>query len=172
MLKRWLLMAAILIVAGIAIWFGLPGAKTQIQVGDFAPAFTLPDLAGKKQQFPPKDSVILLNFWATWCPPCRKEMPTMATLYETLKTKGLRVVAVSVDRDAAALAGFVREYSLPFQVLHDQDSEVSRAYSVFRYPESFLIDRKGKIRKHWVGAVEWTSKSVMSEVKAILGETG
>jgi len=171
MLKRWLLMAAIMVVAGAAIWFGLPGAKPQVRVADSAPPFTLPDLTGRQQTFP-EDGVVLLNFWATWCPPCRKEMPSMASLYQMLKAKGLNVVAVSVDRDAAALAGFVREYSLPFQILHDQDSEISRLYGVFRYPETFLIDKKGKIRRHWIGAIEWTSPAIITEVETMLGETG
>jgi len=172
MLKRWLLMVVILIGAGSVIWFGLPEARAPVQVADSALPFSLPDLAGKKQTFPPEGSVVLLNFWATWCPPCRKEMPSMAALYQILKGKGLKVVAVSVDRDAAVLAGFVREYSLPFQVLHDQKSEVSRLYGVFRYPETFLIDKKGIIRNHWVGAIEWTAPAVRMEIEKMLGESG
>ena len=92
-------------------------------------------------------------------------------MYNTLRDKGLKVVAISVDRDANSLAGFVREYQLPFQVLNDKDSAVSRQYGVFRYPETFLIDRRGVIRRHLIGAVEWMSDPVVREIEAMLAES-
>lgn len=171
MLRRWLLMVGILTGTGLAIWFGLPGAQAHIKVGDPAPVFSLPNLSGEIRT-EPVSSVVLVNFWATWCPPCREEMPSMAALHRRLESKGLHIVAVSVDRDASALAGFVREYNLPFQVLHDKDSKISRVYGVFRYPESFLIDRTGKIRRHLIGAIEWTSPSILSDIEQLLAETG
>ncbi|MFQ5355334.1 MAG: peroxiredoxin family protein [Mariprofundaceae bacterium] len=172
MLKRWLLMAAIITGVGVSIWFGLPDVtEVEAKLGKPAPAFELPDLSGQMQAVP-QGGLILLNFWATWCPPCRQEMPSMAELYNKFKAKGLRVVAVSVDRDASALAGFVREYNLPFQVLHDKDSKISRTYGVFRYPESYLIDAKGVIRRHLIGAIEWTSPNIVKEVEQLLVETG
>ncbi len=169
MLKRWLAMAGIIAIVGLAAWYGMPGRQPRAELGKPALPFTLPDLAGNMQSLP-KDGVVLLNFWATWCPPCRREMPSMASLYNRLKDKGFRVVAVSVDRDADSLAGFVREYQLPFQILHDRKSEISHLYGVFRFPESFIIDRKGVIRHHHIGAVEWTSQPVMGEIEALLAE--
>jgi len=170
MLKRWLAMAGMLVAVGLAAWYGMPGSQPRAEPGRPALPFTLPDLGGEMQSLP-TDGVVLLNFWATWCPPCRREMPSMATLYNTLKDKGLKVVAVSVDRDANSLAGFVREYQLPFQVLNDKDSAVSRQYGVFRYPETFLIDRRGVIRRHLIGAVEWMSDPVVREIEAMLAES-
>jgi peroxiredoxin len=81
-------------------------------------------------------------------------------------------VAVSVDRDANDLSAFVREYKLPFQVLHDADSGVSHSYAVFRYPETFLIDRQGQVRYHLVGAEEWMSESVTKRIEGLLNESG
>ncbi len=170
MLKRWLAMAGIMVAVGLAAWYGMPGSQPRAEPGRPALPFTLPDLSGEMQSLP-TDGVVLLNFWATWCPPCRREMPSMATLYNTLKDKGLKVVAISVDRDANSLAGFVREYQLPFQVLNDKDSAVSRQYGVFRYPETFLIDRRGVIRRHLIGAVEWMSDPVVREIEAMLAES-
>ena len=94
----------------------------------------------------------------------------MVTLYEKLQEKGLKVVAVSVDKNSSELASFVREYGIPFEVLHDQDSQVSQRYGVYRYPESFLIDRNGRVRYHLIGSVEWMSPQVMDNIESMLNE--
>ncbi len=167
MLIRGLFIAVLIALVGGVAWFGLPDSPPKASEGDMVQSFTLPDLQGKMQQLP-KDKYILLNFWATWCPPCRQEMPSMVSLSEKYKSKGLNVIAVSVDRDGDALAGFVKEYGLPFTVLHDQDSEISTKFGVFRYPETFLIDRNGKIQAHLVGAVEWMSKPIQQGIEDLL----
>jgi len=169
MLRRWLLMGAVILCAGAMAWYVLPSAPKRLAEGSMAPDYVLPNLVGQTFSLP-KDSVVLLNFWATWCPPCRQEMPSMADLHKTLAKQGLSVVAISVDRDPQALAAFVREYNLPFQILHDEDSNTSQNYGVFRYPESFLIDRNGIIRRHLIGAIDWMSPNVMRDVEAILAE--
>lgn len=167
MLGRWLFMGALVaVIAGVA-WFGLPEAKKKVTMGDAALEFSLPDLQGKNQALP-KGDVILLNFWATWCPPCRQEMPSMVELSNKYAAKGLKIVAVSVDRDAKALKDFVAEYKLPFLVLHDIDSAVSANYGVYRYPETFLIDRQGRVQAHLVGAIEWMSKPIQKNIEDLL----
>jgi len=155
-------------VAGVA-WYALPTAAVQVKEGSIAPDFLLKDLNGAENSLP-TGKVVLLNFWATWCPPCRKEMPSMVSLYQKLKNHGLNVVAVSVDMNIDDLAGFVREYSIPFEVLHDATGNISHRYGVFRYPESFLIDRTGKIRYHLIGAVNWTDPKVYQVIQAMLIE--
>ena len=169
MLKRWLLMGGVLAVIGALGWWSLPEPAGKVVEGEAAVNFSLPDLQGGKHGLP-KGKVVLLNFWATWCPPCRKEMPSMVDLYNRLGKDGLAVVAVSVDKDANQLAGFVREYGLPFQVLRDADAAVSRRYGVFRYPESFLIDKSGKVRFHLIGAIEWTDKMMLNTIHNLLAE--
>lgn len=94
----------------------------------------------------------------------------MVTLYGKLKDHGLKVVAVSVDQSFDDLTGFVREYNIPFEVLHDANTDVSRRYGVFRYPESFLIDQSGKVRYHLIGAVDWTDPQVMRVIQSMLIE--
>lgn len=169
MLKRWLLMGGIVVLVGVLAWMALPGPAGKVAVGDMAPDFTLPDLSGMEQHLP-KGKVVLLNFWATWCPPCRKEIPSMVDLDNEMRDKGLAIVAASVDKDSNQLTGFVREYSVPFEVLHDADASVSRRYGVFRYPETFLIDRSGKVRYHLIGAVEWTDPAVKRTIDSLLAE--
>jgi len=167
MLKRWLVMGGLFGIIGVSVWYALPAAPAHVKEGDIAPLFTLKDLHGTEQSLP-RGKVLLLNFWATWCPPCRQEMPSMAALHQKLKDHGLKIVAVSVDRDQRELAGFVREYSIPFEVLHDAGTNISHRYGVFRYPESFLIDRTGRIRYHLIGAVNWTDPQVLAVIQAML----
>jgi len=169
MILRWLLILAILGGIGGVIWQALPEAPTVVDTGSKRIAFTLPDLQGELRSLP-EGSVVLLNFWATWCPPCRKEIPSMAQLHSQLAPKGLKIVAVSVDQRLDDLKNFVTEYNMPFQVLHDADSMVSQTYGVFRYPESFLIDRDGMIRQHYIGAVDWMSKPVRGLIESLLIE--
>ncbi|MFQ5581421.1 MAG: peroxiredoxin family protein [Mariprofundaceae bacterium] len=170
MTKRWLTMLGILAAIAAVVWISLPESPANIGKGNQAVDFALPDLSGKTHQLPTTGEMVLLNFWATWCPPCRKEMPSMVKLHNRLAERGLKVVAISVDRNRNDLEGFVREYNLPFQVLHDADGSVSRQYGVFRYPETFLIDRQGKVRYHLIGAVDWLSASVLQKIEGMLNE--
>lgn len=167
MAQRWLTVGAVLAGIVAVAWWALPGAQSKVEPGDPAPNFTLPDLKGTMHSLP-KGEVILLNFWATWCPPCRQEMPSMAALSERMADRGLRVIAVSVDRDYSSLKGFVQENQIPFQVLWDRDNRVSARYGVFRYPESFLIDQNGVVQEHIVGAVNWTGQKMLSHIEALL----
>jgi peroxiredoxin len=166
---RWLLLLAIFTAIGSAIWFALPEAPASVRQGDYLTEFTLPDVKGVMQSVP-KGEVLLLNFWATWCPPCRKEIPSMALLHDKYAAQGLKIVAVSVDQQRQDLVDFMKEYRMPFQVLHDADSAVSRQYGVFRYPESFLIDRDGKVLKHLIGAVDWMSEPIIRTIDGMLAQ--
>jgi len=170
MLSRWLLVLALLGAIGAVIWFTLPDAAVSVAKGNPAIAFSLPDLQGELKALP-KGDVVLLNFWATWCPPCRKEIPSMAKLHDKYAADGLKIIAVSVDKRRDDLLRFVDEYRMPFEVLHDADGAVARSYGVFRYPESFLIGRDGKILYHLVGGVEWMSAQVTKTIETMLKTT-
>lgn len=174
MLKRWLVVGGMVAITGGAAWYALPATPArikpaQVREGSVAPGFSLKDLKGVARSLP-NGKVVLLNFWATWCPPCRREMPSMVTLHRKLKDHGLKVVAVSVDQNINDLTAFVREYSIPFEVLHDVNTRVSHRYGVFRYPESFLIDRSGKVRYHLIGAVNWTNPKMYRVIQTMLIE--
>jgi peroxiredoxin len=109
------------------------------------PEFTLQDLAGKTWTFGElRGQVVLVNFWATWCPPCRKEMPDLERLYERLQTKGLVVLAIS-DEEAAKVEPFVRERGVRFPVLLDPGRKVNERFIVEGIPKSFVYDREGKL---------------------------
>ena len=166
---RWLLVLAIFMVVGALVWTTLPKAPVTVHQGDQSSDFTLPDLHGVMHSLP-KGEVVLLNFWATWCPPCRREIPSMASLYNKYASRGLKIIAISVDQRRSDLVSFLGEYPMPFQVLHDADGSVSHSYGVFRYPESFLLDRHGKVLRHVVGATNWMSQPVIRSIGKMLDE--
>jgi len=109
------------------------------------PQFTLQDLSGKTWTFAElRGKVVLVNFWATWCPPCRKEMPDLETLYQRFSSKGLVVLAIS-DEEAAKVEPFIRERKVSFPVLLDPGRKVNEMFVVEGIPKSFVYDREGKL---------------------------
>jgi peroxiredoxin len=107
--------------------------------------FTLKDLSGKSWTFSElRGKVVLVNFWATWCPPCRKEMPDLETLYERFQSKGLVILSIS-DEEAAKVEPFIRERKVTFPVLLDPGRTVNEAFVVEGIPKSFVYDRDGKL---------------------------
>ena len=169
MKQRWMIIITILVALGAGLWFALPEAPGTMREGDQVTGLNLPDLQDVMHTLP-KGEVVLLNFWATWCPPCRKEIPSMIELHKKLSSQGLKIIAVSVDKNRDDLESFVKEYQVPFQVLHDADSVAARQYGVFRFPETFLIDRKGRVHRHMVGEMEWMSEPMLSILTQLLKE--
>ena len=141
------------------------------QVGDLAPGFTLPDLDGKTLSLSDLEGrVIVLNYWATWCPPCVDEMPSLQKLHEALDAKGLSVVAVSVDERFEDIERFVDNFGLTFTILHDEGMKVSRSYQTFKYPETYIIGRDGRVKSKVVGERDWVAPSVIRDLVALLNE--
>jgi cytochrome c biogenesis protein CcmG/thiol:disulfide interchange protein DsbE len=117
-----------------------------------APDFTLPTLDGTTVTLSKlKGQVALINIWATWCPPCRAEMPTIQATYEQYREQGFTVLAVDLQEDPRTVAGFMREFKLTFPALLDTDGAVSQAYQAYALPSSFFVDRKGIIRAVYHG---------------------
>jgi len=118
-----------------------------------------------------KGKVVLLNFWATWCMPCRAEMPGMETIWQKYKEQGLVIAAVSVDEGSRGrIETFSKLLDLSFPILLDPESKVSDLYKVSNMPTSFLIDRNGKIISHIVGTEEWTSPEAIQLVEKLLSQ--
>ncbi len=116
-----------------------------------------------------KGKIVLLNFWAAWCMPCRAEMPGMETLWQKYKEQGLVVVAVSVDEGSRGqVETFSKLLDLSFPILLDPESKVRNLYKVSHMPTSFLIDRNGKIISRIVGTEEWTSPEAVQLVEKLL----
>jgi cytochrome c biogenesis protein CcmG, thiol:disulfide interchange protein DsbE len=116
-----------------------------------------------------RGKVLLLNVWATWCLPCRAEMPSMQRLQAQFADTDFRVVAVSVDQEGSAVVRqFAQDLGLTFDILHDPTGEIQRVYRTTGVPESWVIDRSGTITKKVVGATEWDSPTNVALVRALL----
>ncbi len=163
---RTFLRAVVLIVLAASI---ASSASAGPEIGKPAPAFTLHDLSGKKVSLADyRGKVVIVNFWASWCVPCRREMPPLQRAYENLGPKGLVVLAISVDPSEAAVRSYVKTASLTFPVLLDPHKDAYfDAYGVLVLPTSFVIDRKGNIAQRLLGEVDWDSpdmKQVLSDL--------
>ena len=136
-----------------------------------APPFVLADLSGAKVSLASlSGKVVLLNFWATWCIPCRTEMPGMERLWQRYRDRGLAIVAVSVDEGGEKrIANFVRRLNLSYPILLDPQSEVAERYEVSGLPVSFLIDGEGRLIGRLVGSREWDSPEGVSLIEELLG---
>ncbi len=115
--------------------------------------------------------VVLLNVWATWCPPCLEEMPSLQALHQDLLDRGLRVVAVSIDDPGSesSIREFVQEQALTFEILHDPDAAIMKAYRVDGVPQTFLIDRTGRIR-YQTYVTDWRTQDNRRRVQELLSE--
>ncbi len=142
-------------------------------MGSPAPDFQLIDLQGNRQTLPDyHGKVVLLNFWATWCGPCRVEMPSMEILYQDLKDKGFAILAISSDPQGSIVTRpFVASQGLTFPILHDSDYRVSGSYGVRTLPMSFLIDRNGTLIQRVFGAREWNSPEARELIHGLLQES-
>jgi peroxiredoxin len=138
-------------------------------MGKRAPEFTLKDLNDKTISLSSlKGNVVLINFWATWCPPCRAEMSSLNNLYREYKNNGLSVIAVSTDRSISSVKDFLSKKQLELPVLMDSDSKVSRQFKVFSLPTSFLLDKNGVIVQKFLGEEEWDSPEMKKKIRELL----
>ena len=132
------------------------------RIGTEAPNFTVQDSDRKLTLADYRGKVVVLNFWATWCPPCVEEMPSLVELQQRLKDKGVIVLAVSLDADEAAYHKFLKDHGVNLITVRDPDLKSSNLYGTFKYPETYIIDRNGILRRKFIGAVNWNDPEVMS----------
>jgi cytochrome c biogenesis protein CcmG/thiol:disulfide interchange protein DsbE len=131
------------------------------RIGSPAPDFTVRDSehAVTLSQF--KGKIVVLNFWATWCPPCIEEMPSLVQMQDRMKAKGVTVLAVSVDVDDSNYRRFLRDHNVNLLSVRDGDQKSNQLYGTFKFPETYIIDRNGVVRRKFIGAVDWTEPDVM-----------
>jgi peroxiredoxin len=107
-----------------------------------------------------RGQVVVLNFWATWCPPCVEEMPSLVTMQQRMKAKGVTVVGVSVDVDQSAYKQFIKDHNVNLLTVRDPGQKSSGLYGTFKFPETYIIDRNGVMRRKFIGAVDWTEPEI------------
>ncbi len=165
-------------IQGLAVALVLPAlaacagedAFKPITMGDPAPQFVAATLDGDSLGLADfEGSPVLLNIWATWCAPCRKEMPEIEELFQEYKDRGFKVVAVSIDNRGATdqIVEFTQELGTSFTILHDAEQTITRDYQTIGVPESFLIDANGVLKARWTGRF----MPLDPEVKALVEES-
>jgi cytochrome c biogenesis protein CcmG, thiol:disulfide interchange protein DsbE len=130
------------------------------RIGSSAPDFTVQDSDHKVSLSQFRGQVVVLNFWATWCPPCVEETPSLVRMQTRMKDKGVVVLAVSIDVDDAAYHKFLKDYGVNMVTVRDEDQKSASLYGTHGWPESYIIDRSGIIRRKFIGPVQWNSPEV------------
>ena len=115
-----------------------------------------------------RGSVVILNFWATWCPPCRAEMPSMETFYQRYKEQELEILAVDLGEDVNTVRMFIQRNNFNFPVLLNIDRKIGSVYGIEAIPTTFIIDREGKIIGRIMGSINWDTPAVFSAFDALL----
>jgi len=175
LLVRSLLLLGLVVALVHPVWLGAgedPVAALALIRSDppvAAEGFTIPTPTGGSiglAQY--RGKVVFLNFWATWCPPCREEMPGMQRLYERFRDQGFAVLAVSIDADEALVPPFLTEHRLTFPVGLDLTMEVADQYRVTALPSTFLLDRKGRIVARALGPRQWDGPDGFAVIEQLL----
>ena len=139
-------------------------------VGYLAPGFNLRNLKGNYQSLDSfSGQVVVLNFWATWCEPCRVEMPSFEKLYRRYRSEGVAVLAVTLDKNSKQkVESFVDEHRISFPILLDEEGEVERLYPSMTIPFTYVIDREGRVVARVDGAKNWGSKETFEAIEYLL----
>lgn len=165
---------AVVVFMGIGLYFALQrDTPYPVEVGEYGPDFTLPDFTGGSLAPNPihlyehRGHIVLVNFWATWCAPCVEETPSLEKLSAQLQPMGVEVIAVSVDKDPAALAKFIAQYHLSFPVARDPDQTVASTYGTSVFPETYILDRQGRVAEKIIGGRDWEDPLLVSYVDTL-----
>ena len=152
-----------------AVTLPAPEERTPFRVD-----FTLPDVRGHLVRLADlRGRPVLINIWATWCHPCREEMPSMNTLYKDYSVQGLAIVAIAMDAGGkAVVAPFLQAYGLTFPVLLDPQNMVGTRLQVPGIPTSYLLDKRGRVTDFVIGARDWNSQKIRNRIEQLLREEG
>jgi peroxiredoxin len=147
------------LMLGLSLLISACGEVSKVAtVGMMAPDFTLADRTGKIWTLSElRGQVVFVNFWATWCPPCREEMPSMQRLYSALPKDKFKMLAVLSNDDPVRADAFVAQLGITIPVLHDQDKKVGPKYGLTGLPETFIVDKQGVLREKFIGPAQWDS---------------
>jgi len=156
--KRLFLLPAVL---ALALTVGCYHGSRPRHIGDLAPEFTLQDSDRKVTLSQFRGQVVVLNFWATWCPPCVEELPSLMSMQERTKARGVVVLGVSIDVDQDAYHRFLKLHNVNLLTVRDPDQKVAGMYGTAGWPETYIIDRQGIVRRKVVGPIDWNAPDVM-----------
>ena len=165
----WLQIALCAAVLGVALgWFWRRGAQP-LAVGDKAPSFTLQKASAGSLSFKDRGHhVTVINFWATWCPPCVMEAPSLQKFARQMAPLGVRVFGVSVDQNLPALQKFIAAYGLTYPILRDPDQILAGRFGTAKFPETYIFDSDGRLADKVIGATDWEAPQMIQFVQALV----
>jgi len=168
-----LITACVILVLAFGVVWVQSSKYEPLTVGKPAPDFALPDLDERTIRLSEyRGKVVFLNFWATWCKPCREEMPSMEVLYKTFEQDGLVVLAVSIDRVTTKkdIPPYVKALNLSFPILVDSWGQTDQRYKLLGVPETYIIDQRGILREKVIGPRDWTLLDNLQVIRSLLKE--
>jgi peroxiredoxin len=151
-IMRLIVLGLIAVAIGSAFYTAYSNDNTPVKIGDPAPDLKLKNLQGEEVQLSDlKGKGVFINFWATWCDPCKREMPLMDKQYQLMKNHGIEILAINIAESHLVVDGFIRRLGVSFPVLLDSDRAVTQRYGVGALPASFFVDKNGIVVDHFVG---------------------
>ena len=158
--------AALIIIVGAATYFTLRLRRPHpLAIGDDAPDFSVPAMPSGSLHFSDyRGQVIVLNFWATWCPPCVQETPSLVRFAEKVRNQGVAVISVSVDANTEALRDFIKQYDIPYPVGRDPDRSLAARFGTSLFPETYIFDRHGLLAEKIADPADWDDPRIQTFV--------
>lgn len=157
------------LAAALLLWCASASAQLPSWSGGPTPALRLPDLEGKEHTLEAyRGKVVLINFWATWCEPCREEMPSIERLRRSLEGRPFAVLAVNLAEPDTRVQRFLREVPLGFTVLMDRDTATAKAWKARMLPATFIVGPDGRIRYSYFGELDWSKAAIRDAITALL----
>ena len=157
------------LAAALLLWCAAASAQLPSWSGGPTPSLRLPDLEGKEHALEAyRGRVVLVNFWATWCVPCKEEMPSIERLRSSMQGRPFAVLAVNLAEPDSRVQRFLRDVPLGFPILMDRDTSASRAWKARLLPATFIVGPDGRIRYSYIGELDWSREPIRRQIAELL----
>jgi peroxiredoxin len=159
----------LMMICGHSLWAAQ--SMTELKEKELAPRLSLKDMEGVTHRLEDfRGKTVIINFWATWCPPCRAELPSMNRAWEKVKGDNVEMLAINVGEDDDTIFEFLGDYPIDFKVLLDQSGKIIQTWPVRGLPTTFVIDPKGRLVYRAIGGREWDSDSLLQKIRMLNAE--
>ena len=174
---RNLVLVVVIVLVGTAVYLVATSSSrppsewvNSVAVGDLAPDFQLEDTKGNKVSLSGlQGRVVMVNFWATWCPPCIEEMPSMERLHEVMAGDDFVMLAINTEQNGRTVVPeFLEKTPYSFPILYDDEGVVQKLYGVYKFPESFIVGKDGKVVEKVIGPLDWSSPKTINYLKGLI----
>ena len=159
--------ASLVVIVAITCMTGCYSGSRPPHIGSPAPDFTVQDADRSLTLSQFRGKTVVLNFWATWCAPCVEEMPSLVQMQRKLSQNGVEVVAVSIDDDAQAYRKFLQDHNIDLTTVRDPQKKSANLYGTSKWPETYIIDRDGIVRRKFIGPQDWLGPEIVDYLKKL-----